>query len=203
MSSCKLRWAATRWTSRSARRWFRCSMPSASATKLLTPEWATLWANVQVGKVPFYYMGRGGVVDPSAALAQYFETGASPRIGYSNPKVDELLSAERQAFDPAKRKKVARASDEPHHRRSAGAFSLASPAAVWHGQERRLPAAAERAHLRLEHESAVENGVMEYWSVGVMGHPHPDTPVSPTTPITPFPNSPALTLGRLHVRIRL
>ncbi len=75
-------------------------------TKLLTPEWPTLWANVQVGKVPFYYMGRGGVVDPSAALAQYFETGASPRIGYSNPKVDELLTAERQAFDPAKRKKL-------------------------------------------------------------------------------------------------
>jgi peptide/nickel transport system substrate-binding protein len=74
--------------------------------KLLTPEWATLWANVQLGKVPFYYMGRGGVVDPSAALSQYFETGGSPRIGYSNPKVDELLSAERQAFEPAKRKKL-------------------------------------------------------------------------------------------------
>ncbi|MGH7930322.1 MAG: ABC transporter substrate-binding protein, partial [Candidatus Binatia bacterium] len=25
--------------------------------KLLTPEWPTLWANVQSGKVPFYYMG--------------------------------------------------------------------------------------------------------------------------------------------------
>ena len=75
-------------------------------TKLLTPEWATLWANVQVGKVPFYYMGRGGVVDPSAALSQYFETGGSPRIGYSNPKVDELLAQERQTFDPEKRKKV-------------------------------------------------------------------------------------------------
>ena len=74
--------------------------------KLATPEWATLWANVQVGKVPFYYMGRGGVVDPSAALAQYFETGGSPRIGYSNPKVDDLLKHERQTFDPAKRKKA-------------------------------------------------------------------------------------------------
>ena len=74
--------------------------------KLATPEWATLWANVQVGKVPFYYMGRGGVVDPSAALSQYFETGGSPRIGYSNPKVDELLKQERQTFDPTKRKKA-------------------------------------------------------------------------------------------------
>jgi peptide/nickel transport system substrate-binding protein len=74
--------------------------------KLATPDWASLWANVQVGKVPFYYMGRGGVVDPSAALSQYFETGGSPRIGYSNPKVDELLKQERQTFDPAKRKKA-------------------------------------------------------------------------------------------------
>lgn len=75
-------------------------------TKLQTPDWATLWANVQVGKVPFYYMGRGGVVDPSVALSQYFETGGSPRIGYSNPKLDKLLAEERQTFDPAKRKKV-------------------------------------------------------------------------------------------------
>lgn len=74
--------------------------------KLQTPEWATLWANVQAGKVPFYYMGRGSIVDPSVALAQYFQTGVSPRIGYSNPKVDKLLALERQTFDPAKRKKV-------------------------------------------------------------------------------------------------
>ena len=45
--------------------------------KLLTPEWATLWANVQVGKVPFYYMGRGGVVDPSLALSQRIFSGAT------------------------------------------------------------------------------------------------------------------------------
>jgi peptide/nickel transport system substrate-binding protein len=46
------------------------------------------------------------VIDPSAALAQYFETGVSPRIGYSNPKLDRLLAMERQTFDPVKRKKV-------------------------------------------------------------------------------------------------
>lgn len=71
---------------------------------LKTPEWPTLWANVQKGLVPFYYMGRGGVVDPSRALAQYFETGESPRIGYSNPTLDKLLADERQTFDPVKRK---------------------------------------------------------------------------------------------------
>ena len=74
--------------------------------KLLTPEWPTLWANVQAGKVPFYYMGRGSVVDPSVALAQYFETGGSPRIGYSNPKFDKLLAQERHTFEAAKRRKV-------------------------------------------------------------------------------------------------
>lgn len=77
--------------------------------KLHTPEWGILWANVQAGKVPFYYMGRGTVVDPSRYLAQYFgavEIGGSPRIGYSNPKLDELLALEQQTFDPAKRKKL-------------------------------------------------------------------------------------------------
>jgi len=74
--------------------------------RLQTPEWPTLWANVQRGKVPFYYMGRGGIVDPSRALAQYFETGISPRIGYSNPKLDQLLAQERQIFDPVKRKRA-------------------------------------------------------------------------------------------------
>ena len=74
--------------------------------KLQTPEWATLWANVQAGKVPFYYMGRGSVVDPSVALAEQFETGGSPRIGYSNPKVDQLLALERETFNAGKRKQV-------------------------------------------------------------------------------------------------
>ena len=76
--------------------------------KLLTPEWPTLWANVQKGQVPFYYMGRGSVLDPSAALHQYFRTGGSPRIGYSNKKLDELLDKEQQEFDPDKRKQYLR-----------------------------------------------------------------------------------------------
>ena len=70
---------------------------------LRTPEWGTLWSNVQRGGVPFYYMGRGTVIDPSAALSQYFETGASPRIGFSSKEVDRLLQAERQEFDETKR----------------------------------------------------------------------------------------------------
>ena len=74
-------------------------------TRLLTPEWPTLWANVQSGRVPFYYMGRGSVIDPSAALHQYFKTGGSPRIGYSNPKLDELFDRELGEFDPDRRRR--------------------------------------------------------------------------------------------------
>ncbi len=73
--------------------------------KLRTPEWPTLWANVQKGRVPFYYMGRGSVVDPSVALSQYFETGGSPRIGVSDKDIDAALQDERKTFDPAERRK--------------------------------------------------------------------------------------------------
>jgi peptide/nickel transport system substrate-binding protein len=72
--------------------------------RLLTPEWPTLWGSVQKGGVPFYYMGRGSVQDPSAALHQYFHTGETPRIGYSNAKLDELLDKEQAEFDPKKRR---------------------------------------------------------------------------------------------------
>jgi len=72
--------------------------------RLLTPEWPTLWANVQKGTVPFFYMGRSPAPDPSSALHQYFRSGVTPRIGYSNPKLDELLDKEQAEFDPKKRK---------------------------------------------------------------------------------------------------
>ena len=70
---------------------------------LQTPEWATLWSNVQTGGVPFYYMGRGQMLDPSRALRQYFETDGSPRLDFSDPELDALLQAERGAFDPDER----------------------------------------------------------------------------------------------------
>ena len=74
--------------------------------KLKTPEWSTLWSNVRKGKVPFFMMGRGGMVDPSAALSQYFETGIAPRIKYSSKRLDGFLQAERETFDVEKRKKL-------------------------------------------------------------------------------------------------
>jgi peptide/nickel transport system substrate-binding protein len=75
-------------------------------TRLLTPEWPTMWADVQAGRTPFYYMGRGSVRDPGPPLSQYFETGVSPRIGYSNPTLDALFLKERAAFDANDRKRA-------------------------------------------------------------------------------------------------
>jgi len=75
-------------------------------TRLLTPEWPTLWSEVQAGKVSFYYMGRGSVIDPGPPLSQYFETGITPRIDYSNPALDSLFAKERAAFDPTERKQL-------------------------------------------------------------------------------------------------
>jgi peptide/nickel transport system substrate-binding protein len=66
---------------------------------LKTPEWPTLWSDVQKGRVPFYYMGRGLMISGGPAISQYFETDESPRIGYSNPAVDDLLRQLRATFD--------------------------------------------------------------------------------------------------------
>lgn len=79
-------------------------------TKLTTPEWGKFWPDVQAGKVPFYMLGRGNVVDPSEYLHQYFRTGVTPRLGYSNPEVDQMLLAEQQEFDPKKRVQLLRAA---------------------------------------------------------------------------------------------
>jgi len=46
------------------------------------------------------------VIDPSAFIHQYFQTGITPRISYSNPKLDKILSEEQREFDPAKRKQL-------------------------------------------------------------------------------------------------
>ena len=74
--------------------------------KFHTPEYSTQWPMVRKGKRSFFYQGRGSVVDPSAAIAQYFETGVAPRIMYSNKEFDRVVNAERQEFDPEKRKKL-------------------------------------------------------------------------------------------------
>ena len=113
--------------------------------KLRTPEWATLWADVQKGKTAFYYMGRGSVVDPSVALSQYFETGGSPRIGISDPNIDK--SAGRRAGHLRSRRAQEGAQCRVQGDRGCGAWVLhvAAPHALWLNQEHRAQAERRRA----------------------------------------------------------
>lgn len=73
-------------------------------TRLHILDYSIEWPNVRRGLVPFYYQGRGSVVDPSPMLEQYFESGVTPRIGYSDPKLDDIIRAQRREFDPTRRK---------------------------------------------------------------------------------------------------
>ena len=73
---------------------------------LKEPEWATMWSDAQKGKLAFYYMGRGSMLEPTIALTQYFGTGVTPRIGYSNQEVDRLLAQVNDTFDDHERMQV-------------------------------------------------------------------------------------------------
>ena len=75
---------------------------------LHAPEYAVFWADVRKGKTPMYYMGRGGVFDASVAIGQLFVTGGSPRVQYSNPKLDGLMKEQYAAFDEKDRCKLFR-----------------------------------------------------------------------------------------------
>jgi peptide/nickel transport system substrate-binding protein len=71
--------------------------------KLQTPEFPTYFTAIQKGEIGLYFIARGSVIDPSEYLHQFFETGLTKRVQYSNPAVDAALAAEQVAFDPAER----------------------------------------------------------------------------------------------------
>ena len=71
--------------------------------KLVTPEWGKIWPDIQAGRSPFYLLGRGAVQDPGEYLEQYFKTGITPRVNFSDPQVDADLLAASREFDPPKR----------------------------------------------------------------------------------------------------
>ena len=74
--------------------------------KLRTQDQDSGFAAIQNGKVGMYIFGRGSVVDPSEYLHQYFRTGVTKRLEFSNPEVDAALTAEQASFDPAQRVKL-------------------------------------------------------------------------------------------------
>ena len=74
--------------------------------KLRTQDQDSGFAAIQNGKVGMYIFGRGAVIDPSEYLHQYFRTGVTKRLEFSNPAVDAALEAEQASFDPAERVKL-------------------------------------------------------------------------------------------------
>ncbi len=74
--------------------------------KLHTQDQDSGFAAIRDGKVGMYIFGRGSVIDPSEYLDQYFRTGVTKRLGFSNPKVDAALDAEQASFNPAQRVKL-------------------------------------------------------------------------------------------------
>jgi peptide/nickel transport system substrate-binding protein len=74
---------------------------------LKTPEWSIFNTDYKNGKYPMYLTGRGSLIDADALFHQYFRTGATKRVlGYSNPKLDEIIDTEQQTFDVKKREKL-------------------------------------------------------------------------------------------------
>jgi peptide/nickel transport system substrate-binding protein len=78
--------------------------------RLHTPEWGIFNDLHRAGKCPVCFRGRGTVVDPDDFFNEYFESGVSKRLSYSNPKFDQLLRQQRQIFDSDKREQILQAA---------------------------------------------------------------------------------------------
>jgi peptide/nickel transport system substrate-binding protein len=74
---------------------------------LKTPEWSIFNTEYKEGKYPVYLTGRGSLIDADTLFNQYFRTGVTKRVlGYSNPKLDEIIDLNQQTFDVKKREKL-------------------------------------------------------------------------------------------------
>jgi peptide/nickel transport system substrate-binding protein len=73
--------------------------------ELVSQEWALFWGQdgVNGGKLPFYYIGRGSLVDADTLYDQYFRTGTTKRCNYSNPELDKLVEEQQRTADTKKR----------------------------------------------------------------------------------------------------
>jgi peptide/nickel transport system substrate-binding protein len=72
--------------------------------ELVSQEYAVYWGKegVNGGKLPFYYAGRTAA-DADTFYDQYFHTGVTKRIGYSNPEVDKLIEEQQRTAEKKKR----------------------------------------------------------------------------------------------------
>jgi peptide/nickel transport system substrate-binding protein len=77
---------------------------SGIKAELVPQEYPIYWGRegVNGGKLPFYYAGRSAF-DADTFYDQYFHTGVTKRIGYSNPEFDKMVEEEQRTGDPKKR----------------------------------------------------------------------------------------------------
>ncbi len=134
-------------------------------TKLQTPEWATLWANVQVGKVPFLLYGTRRSRRSERGAVAIFRNRRLAAHRLFESEARRIIIGRAASLRSRQTQEASQSSHEPSNRRGASAIHVASSIAVRHGEEYRLPAAAERAYLRLEYESAIAK---TRWSDGVL-----------------------------------
>jgi peptide/nickel transport system substrate-binding protein len=73
--------------------------------ELISQEWALFWGRdgVNGGKLPFYYIGRGTLMDADTLYDQYFRTGTTKRANYSNPEFDTINEEQQKIPDQKKR----------------------------------------------------------------------------------------------------
>jgi ABC-type transport system substrate-binding protein len=73
--------------------------------ELISQEWALFWdkQGVNGGRLPFYYIGRGGLTDADTLYDQYFRTGTTKRTNYSNPAYDKIIDEQQRTPDNKKR----------------------------------------------------------------------------------------------------
>ena len=91
---------------------------------LKTPEWATFQDEYVKGKYPMYLIGRGDVVDPGEYLQQYFMTGVTKRLQFSDPEVDAALKTQQEEFDPQKRVALLRKAEQLIIQKAPAVFLL-------------------------------------------------------------------------------
>ena len=77
---------------------------SGIKVELVSQEFAVFWGNggVAGGKIPFYYVGRTPI-DADTLYDQYFRSGVTKRVNYSNPEFDKLIDEEQKTSDHKKR----------------------------------------------------------------------------------------------------
>ncbi len=91
---------------------------------LKTPEWAVFSDEYQKGLYPTYLIGRGSVADPSEYLRQYFRTGVTKRLLFSDPEVERALDVQATEFDPAKRVELLRKAQSLIMQKAPAVFLL-------------------------------------------------------------------------------